>query len=503
MWASLRVGAQQDTVVMRIGGKPVSRSEFRLAYDWNVGNHARNERKSLKNFARQYADCRLQVAAAEAAGLDTTAAFRYRMDSLRRRLSAVCLGGRQLEDSVARLLYEKLRQQGQRIRVSHIFRKLPQNVTAASLHRAECLMDSIYRELQKPGASFLQFVDLYSDEKEPFWLGRLQATAEFESVAQKLEPGTFSEPFYTPQGIHIVKVLEKSEIAPFPEVKGKLIRDGVCRPVLRQSVGTLVEQLKQEYGFKADEAGVRDLLSHGETSRVLFSLAGQEYDGADFARFAQAHPGGTKRQWEAFVQKTVLDCGYAQLGQHNAEFRIRMQACRDTLLCRAVRSRELEMRGESDKVGLQAFFAAHRADYDWKQPRYRGIVLHCVSKRVGKRVRKFLKQIPENEWQDAIRLSVNTADSVQVQAEYGLFAMGENAFVDEKIFHNGKAAPVASLPVTLLLGKKVKGPDDYREAGNALVADYRRYLEKGWMAELRAKSKVEINQEVLKTVNNH
>jgi peptidyl-prolyl cis-trans isomerase SurA len=36
-----------------------------------------------------------------------------------------------------------------------------------------------------------------------------------------------------------------------------------------------------------------------------------------------------------------------------------------------------------------------------------------------------------------------------------------------------------------------------------LVTAYRNYLETHWVAKLRAAGKVEIDQEVLKTVNNH
>ena len=41
--------------------------------------------------------------------------------------------------------------------------------------------------------------------------------------------------------------------------------------------------------------------------------------------------------------------------------------------------------------------------------------------------------MPEEEWQNAIRLTFN-AKTRQVQAEQGLFAPGDNAYVDEEIF---------------------------------------------------------------------
>ena len=164
------ISAQQDTIVMYINGKPVPVSDFQLAYDWAVKNETDGRGITLKDFVGQYVDCRLKVAAAEIAGLDTTAAFKYKMDSLRRNLSSVYLGGKQLEDSVARSLYGKIRQREEkRIRVSHIFKKLPQNVTKVSLRRTEMLVDSLYGELKKNNASFQAYVDRFSDEEQAGW----------------------------------------------------------------------------------------------------------------------------------------------------------------------------------------------------------------------------------------------------------------------------------------------------------------------------------------------
>ena len=176
---------------------------------------------------------------------------------------------------------------------------------------------------------------------------------------------------------------------------------------------------------------------------------------------------------------------------------------RDNLLADRITEKEIEQRALADESGLRAYFEEHRSDYQWKESRYKGIVLHCVTKRIAKQARKFLKHLPENEWKDAIRLTFNVGSQPQIQSEQGVFAPGDNAYVDDLVFKKKDSTPVMSFPFTAVLGKKVKGPEDYREVREALIADYQSYLEKQWMSRLRANSKVEINQEVLKTVNNH
>ena len=60
------------------------------------------------------------------------------------------------------------------------------------------------------------------------------------------------------------------------------------------------------------------------------------------------------------------------------------------------------------------------------------------------------------------------------------------------------------LPYTFVMGKKLKkGPESYEDVREAVVKDYLTVYEDAWLKDLKRKYKVEINQEVLKTVNNN
>ena len=221
-----------------------------------------------------------------------------------------------------------------------------------------------------------------------------------------------------------------------------------------------------------------------------------------FALFAAAYPQGIQRQLDGFVMKSVLDYENSRLEQKYPQFRMLMQEYRDGMLLFEISNREVWKRVLTDEAGLAAYFSGHHSDYHWETPHYKGIVLHTTTRRTGRQVRKFLKSLPEEEWQNAIRLTFN-AEARQVQAEQGLFAPGDNAYVDKKIFKKGNPEPIRSFPFTILLGKRVKGPQNYQEVREQLTGDYQNYLEERWTEQLRAAFKIEINQEVLKTVNNH
>ena len=276
-----------------------------------------------------------------------------------------------------------------------------------------------------------------------------------------------------------------------------------------RDIGTVVFPNAEMKIFMTADPEVRarrrydELLAKGSTSRVLFTLDGKAYGGKEFAGFAAVYPAGTRRQLEAFTVKTILDYENSRLELKHPEFCALVQGHRDSMLLAEITDREVGKRSVVDEAGLKAYFEAHRSDFHWDEPRYKGIVLHCTTKRVAKQVRKFLKQIPEEEWMDAIRLTFNAGDTPKVQAEQGLFAPGDNAYVDDLVFKGKDATPVLSFPFTAVQGRKQKGPDSWQEVREPLVTAYRNYLETHWVAKLRAAGKVEIDQEVLKTVNNH
>ena len=355
-----------------------------------------------------------------------------------------------------------------RVLVSHLFQYLPQNVTASRLRACEVWMDSLYHTICAGGISFERVVQAYSQEKEPFWVDRLEMPVEFEQVAFALSEGQFSTPFFTPQGIHMV-----------------------------------LDSLKLQYHFKPDETGIRDFLLHGFTDKHLFSLAGKSYSGKELALFQLSHPASPQRQLDDFIAKTIWAYADSRLEADCPDYSLRLRAYSDSLLYQSITERVLGDMVSADTVGIETYFEHHRKDYRWPETRYEGIVLHCVSKRVGKRVKNFLKKLPAEEWQDAIRLGVNAESPVVGQVEQGLFAPGDNPYIDARVFKKGKASPVAGYPYTLVLGTKKKGPERWEEVGNRLWDDYRNYRKTCWVEELRGKAKVEINQEVLKTVNNH
>lgn len=442
----------------------------------------------------------MEVEIARREGLDTLSAYRQAMDSCRRAMLCRAVADTAALEHSARLSYGRLASDGGwgRSLVSQVFFYIPQNIPARALGRVEQRMDSIYQAVRQ-GADFETLVRHYSDDKARRWVCHLQMPVEWEDSVSVLPAGACSRPFFTPQGLHLVKVWQRESLPGYDTLRPLLV-ERLHHSAWAKSARASVEQLKQRYGYRPDKAGQEELRVKGKTSRTLFTLDGHDYTGDAFALFAKAYPAGQKRQEEAFLLRALLSCEERHLAEYHPDCDRQMQEWGDSLLWQLVADRYWGEQALADSALLQQYLDEHRAHFHWSQPRYRGILLQCRTKQVAKRARKLLKALPESEWPEAVRLMLNSGTQ-QVKVRQALFAPGDDPWVDGLVFRKEKPEPDADFPIALVVGRRQKGPETPEEAGEALREECRSFLRKRWRESHSPSGKVEINEEVLKTVN--
>ncbi len=495
--------AQEDPVLMRVNGREILRSEFEYAYRRYA--ERLHVKLSPKEYAVLFVQSKLKVEAAKAAGLDTTSVFRKQHEKCRTELVESYLIDRQMMDSCARALYQKmgLKARSGRVQVIQIFKRLPQTITSRHLEEEKTRMDSIYRVIQnQPDMNFNRLVEIYSDDKRSRWIECLETTSEFEDIAFSLGKGRVSQPFFTPEGIHILKVVDREETVTYENARARLIERLRREEVWDKAAGAVLERLKKEWQYAPNQEAMEELLAKGRTAQTLFTIGGQAYTGTMFMRFSSSHPQAVKRQLEGFIAKSLLDYESRNIDKKHPEIPYALRESDENYLAEEITRQKIDLPAANDRAGLATYFKFHSSDYRWESPRYRGVVLHCIDKKTAKQAKKMLKKVPEKEWADKLRQTFNTFGEEKIRVEQGLFAGGDNKYIDKLVFKKGDFEPVMSYPFTVVVGEKVKGPDDYREVIELVRKDYRSYLDTCWMRELRESGKVEINQEVLKTVNN-
>lgn len=150
---------------------------------------------------------------------------------------------------------------------------------------------------------------------------------------------------------------------------------------------------------------------------------------------------------------------------------------------------------------LKVHFKKHRSAYGGGIPHFCGAVIYCKDKKEAKAIKKYLKKYPQAFWKEAIeRMPAKVSE--RCKAEVGLFALGSHPCVDKMVFKCGDFEPSADYPYVWVSGKKLKkGPEDYRDVREKVEKDCREGKKKAEMEAIIQKYRVEIDKEVLKTVN--
>ena len=156
-------------------------------------------------------------------------------------------------------------------------------------------------------------------------------------------------------------------------------------------------------------------------------------------------------------------------------------------------------------TSLAKYFAKNKKKYNWEQPRFKGMAYHVKDLADVKAVQKSVKGKPFGEWAEILRNTFNKDSVIRIRVEKGLFKKGDNALVDKMVFHKDTTVQtLKDYPYDATFGKVLKkGPEDYSDVKALVIADYQDELEKEWVAALRKKYSVVVDEKVLATVNKH
>ena len=446
LFTTLTAQAQSDPVVMMVNEVPVPRSEFVYSYYKNNGI-GQADRKTVEEYAELYANYKLKLAAALDARLDTTAAFRQELASYSSRQGggSVVVNTDLLTE--ARRLYDRMKKsigpQGL-IRPAEIFLRLSTQASSREQNRIAQRADSIWRALQ--------------------------AGADFSTLARNISEDQRT----ASQGGDMGWMLPQQSFVEFEQAAYALQPGELSHPILLPD-GYHVILMKERKQLEPFEVLKDDLIRSLQQQNVRKTIAGQQVG-------------------EVTVQKTDANQKYLSQEYH------------DGLLVYEITNREVWQRAKMDEVGLRAWFDAHEKSYVSSGPHYRGVAYYTKTKADMKAVKKYLKRLPFEQWSEALRATFNSDGEERVKIAVDVFKPGDNATIDRLVFKRRDviAKADAAYPFEAVYGKKLKKyPEGYNDVRAQVVADYQQMLEAEWLASLRSRFPIQINQEILKTVNQH
>lgn len=463
MFCCVSVSAQNDPVVMRINGQDVTRSEFEYNYNKN-NTEGVVDKKGLDEYVDLFINYKLKVMAALDDKLDTLTSYKQEFAQYRDQQIRPLLVSSDAIEKEVRNYYDNMEKslEGHDLYLpAHIFVQLGQQATDAQKAAGKQRIDSIYNAL-KNGANFDELASKHSDDKQTGarggiiqWVGPHQLLPEMEKVMYELkDSGDVSAPVLSPVGYHII------------QLKGRKPLD---------SYGTLHDQIAN----LLTQRGIRDQLA----LQAAEDLAAERHITIE----------------QVMDQETEKACAA------DDELKYLVQEYHDGLLLFEECSRNIWEPAAKDTTGLVKFFKKNKKKYAWNIPHFKGMVYYCRQQADVDAVKKLLKGADESQWTKMVREKFN-ADSICVRMEQKIFQKGSNAYVDSLVFkvNNGKAKPRKDFPYSGVVGVVLKkGPAKWTDVSADVVADYQAMREAEFVADLRKRYKVEVFQDVLKTVNNH
>lgn len=413
------------------------------------------------------------------------------------------------------------------VKARHIL-KLTRGLDEEKAAEKKLEIDRIYKELQG-GASFDSIARVESEDPgsarkggDLGYFGRGMMVPEFEKVAFELTDGSFSEPFASAFGYHIVLRDDHRGVPSFeealPQIKNEMNADERgTRP--RQA---MLEKLRKQYnahisdeGFEAMMKVVRD--NDGYDSVAIVRLQGMDtpvgvMDGAvvtaaqvvaGVGKIARVAPKTIepffKESANRLIDSKVINLAIDRLPEENPDYRNLVNEYHDGILLFEISNRNVWDRSTKDKEGLDKYFKAHKDKYHWNAPKYKGYIVFATSDSIMNEAKSYLAG--NKPAADELSKDLRRKFGKEVKAEKVLAAKGENAIVDAAVF--GGAKPEKSGRWTSYFpydGNVIDQPQEASDVRGAVTADYQNELENAWIKTLKSKHKVKINKKVLETL---
>jgi peptidyl-prolyl cis-trans isomerase SurA len=380
-------------------------------------------------------------------------------------------------------------------------------------------IEEVYAKLQG-GEPFAAAAMKYSEDPTtakqggrlaPFGIN--QMLPEFEDAAFSLtDDGTYSAPFKTKLGWHIVQRVGRNPLPGRQEAERQLAQKIRRDERSNASQKAYVDRLKREYRFDLNEKNLDKLLVALEKGKGVGKAAKLQlatYNGTEVVT-GTAVLAKLKKETESTVAQNVAYARFQefttelmlaeaerQLPVVNAEFRYLAQEYREGILVFELTREKVWDKAAMDTLGLKAFFADQRANYQWPE-RITGSVLSGTDAKSLKKAADLARQgVPVAKIQKVLNVKSEVV-SVTDAEKLALGSEGKNArqamlgqFTGpDKV--KGAFEQNGTWFVLIATERIPAGPKELSECRGQVIADYQKHLESEWMKELATQFPLEM-----------
>lgn len=200
---------------------------------------------------------------------------------------------------------------------------------------------------------------------------------------------------------------------------------------------------------------------------------------------------------DVLADKVLADYHARELVKSNPEYRNLLNEYRDGMMLFEISNRRVWKAASKDTVGLENYYAEHRANYTWDEPHFKGIILSAKNDSVLNLVKAEMMKMSSDTLTDGLHRMFGT----DIRMERMVVKKGENALADYLAFHLGDKPERKGYDVFMILeGGVINQPQEMADVRGAVTSDYQDVLEQRWKEELARKYPAKINAKVLKQV---
>ena len=453
-----------DPVIMTINGQSVPRSEFEYSFNKN-NTEGVIDKKSVEEYVDLFINYKLKVQAALDAHYDTLQSYKDEFAQYRdQQVKPLLVTDDDIEAEAHRIYDETVKRIGPDglLKFAHILISAKQQAPQEVWDAARTRIDSVYQAL-KGGANFSELAQKVSQDpgsalnggELPF-VQRGQLVKEIEDAAFELkDSGDISPVVQSPFGFHVIQLRQRKMLEPFEYHHDRIIK--------------FIEQ-----------RNLREQIAENKLNAMV---------AAD----------------STTSKAKILERKADELSQNDQDLKYLIQEYHDGLLLYEISNRLVWDKAAKDEAGLAQYFKKHKKNYKWDEPRFKGMAYHVKEQADVKAVADCVKGLPFDHWAEKLRTTFNGDSIIRIRVEKGIFKQGDNALVDSIVFKKDTIVKhLKDYPIDAVHGKILKnGPEDYTDVRGLVVADLQEQLEKAWVADLRRRYTWTVNEEVLRTVNNH
>ena len=383
----------------------------------------------------------------------------------------------------------------------------------------------IYRSIQE-GDSFESLAKQFSDDKSsaakggvmnPFKSGDIRSEIFVNTAFGLKEIGAISEPIQSQFGWHILKLISKTPVEPYEQIKvdleQKVKRDARSK-IIRQK---MLEKLKQQYTIsqpslesvvakiqKNDADDIWEVEASMEP-QVFLKIESQEFSYRDFLdllnknkRSFKASTGKSKfisNQYALFLENNLFQYKKNNLINENEDYANVLKEYEEGLLLFDIMENKIWKGAQLDSIGLKSYYNENTSKFK-SNSKITATIARSNKKKKLKAVKKMWSQGLST---DAISQKLNERDQALIFSS-GDFEIDSPLIPKNMVFNKG-ISEIYSLDdnYVLLNISNIETPQilSFEDAKGAVISKYQSVLESKWLETLRNKYPIVINEKIL------